>query len=58
MRQFYPQRDKAGLIFDIRWNAGGFTSQAVLDVLRRAHAGMFVNREGAVSLLPVQPRPA
>ena len=52
IRQFYPQRDKAGLIFDVRWNRGGFTSQAVLDVLRRQRAGMFVNREGAVSPLP------
>ena len=52
VRQFYPQRDKAGLIFDVRWNRGGFTSQAVLDVLRRARAGVFVNREGALSPLP------
>jgi tricorn protease len=52
VRQFYPQRDKAGLIFDVRWNRGGFTSQAVLDVLRRPLAGVFVNREGAVTPLP------
>ena len=52
VRQFYPQRAKAGLVFDVRWNKGGFTSQAVLDVLRRALAGVFVNREGAVSPLP------
>ena len=52
VRQFYPQRDKEGLIFDVRWNRGGFTSQAVLDVLRRERAGVFVNREGAVSPLP------
>ena len=52
VRQFYPQRDKAGLIFDVRWNRGGFTSQAVLDVLRRELAGVFVNREEAVSPLP------
>ena len=51
-RQFYPQHDKAGLIFDVRWNRGGFTSQAVLDVLRREIAGVFINREGAVSPLP------
>ena len=57
VRQFYPQRDKAGLIFDVRWNWGGFTSQAVLDVLRRAQAGVFVNREGAVSPLPATTAP-
>ena len=52
VRQFYSQRDKAGIIFDVRWNRGGFTSQAVLDVLKRQQAGVFVNREGAVSPLP------
>jgi tricorn protease len=57
VRQFYPQRDKAGLIFDVRWNRGGFTSQAVLDVLRRELAGEFVNREGAVSPLPAATAP-
>jgi hypothetical protein len=29
LRQFYPQLDKQGLIIDIRWNRGGFTSQFV-----------------------------
>ena len=57
VRQFYPQRDKAGLIFDVRWNWGGFTSQAVLDVLRRELAGVFVNREGAASPLPTTTAP-
>ena len=57
VRQFYPQLDKQGLVFDVRWNRGGFTSQAVLGVLRRALAGMFVNREGAVSTLPVAVAP-
>ena len=57
VRQFYPQRDKEGLIFDVRWNRGGFTSQAVLDVLRRERAGIFVNREGAVSPLPTATAP-
>ncbi len=52
VRQFYPQRDKQGLVIDVRWNLGGFTSQAVLDVLQRQLAGVFVNREGAVSPLP------
>ena len=58
VRQFYPQVDKEGLIIDVRWNLGGFTSQAVLDVLRRQRAGVFVNREGAVASLPsaVAPR--
>lgn len=37
----------------IRWNRGGFTSQAVLDVLRRTWAGEFVNRQGALAPLPL-----
>ncbi len=53
VRQFYPQADKDGLVIDVRWNHGGFTSQAVLDVLRRTLAGVFINRERAVSTLPV-----
>ena len=53
VRQFYPQAGKDGLVIDVRWNLGGFTSQAVLDALRRQRAGVFVNREAAVSSLPV-----
>ncbi|WP_428394242.1 S41 family peptidase [Lichenicoccus sp.] len=58
VRQFYPQLDKQGLIFDDRWNRGGFTSQAVLDVLRRLREGVFVNRERALSPLPTAAPPA
>ena len=58
-RQFYPQLDKQGLIFDVRWNRGGFTSQAVLETLRRLREGVFVNHEGALSPLPTSaPAPA
>ena len=53
IRQFYPQAGKDGLVIDVRWNLGGFTSQAVLDVLRRTLAGVFINRERALSSLPV-----
>ncbi len=58
VRQFYPQRERQGLIFDIRWNRGGFTSQAMLDVLRRQRAGVFVNRENAVTPLPSATAPS
>ena len=57
VRQFYPQLDKDGLIIDVRWNRGGFTSQAVLEVLRRQAAGVFVNREAALSPLPMATAP-
>jgi tricorn protease len=52
VRQFYAQTDKQGLVIDVRGNLGGFTSQWVLDILRRRRAGSFINREGAVSTLP------
>jgi tricorn protease len=52
IRQFYPQTDKQGLVIDVRGNRGGFTSQWVLDLLRRPRVGSFINREGAVTALP------
>jgi len=52
LRQYYPQADKAGLVIDDRDNRGGFTSQWVLDLLRRPQAGIFRNREGGVTILP------
>ena len=51
-RQFPPQADRPGLVIDIRWNRGGFLSQAVLAVLRRTELGLFVNREGGLTALP------
>ena len=53
VRQLQPQLDKQGLVFDVRWNHGGFTSQAVLNLLKRLRAGSFVNREGALAPLPL-----
>lgn len=53
VRQLQPQLDKEGLVFDVRWNRGGFTSQAVLNLLKRIRAGEFVNREGALEPLPL-----
>ena len=52
VRQYYAQADKEGLVFDERWNTGGFTSQWVISVLRRPAAGTFVNREGGATPLP------
>ncbi len=52
IRQFYAQTDKQALVVDVRGNQGGFTSQWVLDLLRRPRAGSFINREGAVTALP------
>ena len=35
VRQYYPQRDKQGLVIDDRWNGGGNVSQMVLNRLSR-----------------------
>jgi tricorn protease len=54
VRQFYSQMDKTALIFDDRWNGGGFIDQIVLERLRRILIGMSTNREGASSPIPNQ----
>lgn len=58
LRQFYAQTGKQGLVIDLRGNTGGFTSQWVLDLLRRPLAGGFLNRNNASTTLPgaVAPR--
>lgn len=57
VRQYYPQSDRAGLVIDARDNRG-FTSQWVLDLLRRPQAGIFRNREDGVTMLPGAIAPA
>jgi tricorn protease len=54
VRQFYSQLDKQALIFDDRWNGGGFIDQIVLERLRRILVGMDTNREGAAVPTPNQ----
>lgn len=54
VRQFYAQMDKQALIFDDRWNGGGFIDQIVLERLRRILVGMETNREAAVTPIPNQ----
>jgi tricorn protease len=54
IRQFYSQMDKQALIFDDRWNGGGFIDQIVLERLRRVLVGMATNREGAANPIPNQ----
>jgi tricorn protease len=52
MRQWSQQLGKEALIIDIRGNEGGSTSQWVLNLLLRQHAGGFVNRQGVTTGLP------
>ncbi|HEY3786213.1 MAG TPA: S41 family peptidase [Steroidobacteraceae bacterium] len=54
IRQFYAQLDKQALIFDDRWNGGGFIDQIVLERLRRILVGMDTDRENAAIPSPNQ----
>lgn len=40
VKQFFPQIRKQGIIFDVRYNGGGFVDQIILEHLRRILAGM------------------
>ncbi|MFZ3264898.1 MAG: PDZ domain-containing protein [Terriglobales bacterium] len=40
VRQYFPQIRKEGIIFDVRYNGGGFVDQLILERLRRILIGM------------------
>ena len=40
VKQFFPQVRKEGMIFDVRYNGGGFVDQLIFERLRRVLAGM------------------
>src|SRR5208337_4311247 len=40
VKQYFPQIRKEGLIFDVRYNGGGFVDQIILERLRRILGGM------------------
>jgi tricorn protease len=40
VKQFFPQIRKEGMIFDVRYNGGGFVDQLIFERLRRVLAGM------------------
>ena len=40
VRQYFPQIRKQGIIFDVRYNGGGFVDQLIFERLRRILAGM------------------
>jgi tricorn protease len=40
VKQFFPQIRKEGIIFDVRYNGGGFVDQLIFARLRRVLAGM------------------
>ena len=40
VKQYFPQIRKEGMIFDVRYNGGGFVDQMIFERLRRVLAGM------------------
>ncbi|MGP8140468.1 MAG: PDZ domain-containing protein, partial [Terriglobales bacterium] len=40
VKQFFPQIRKEGIIFDVRYNGGGFVDQLIFERLRRVLGGM------------------
>jgi tricorn protease len=40
VKQYFPQIRKQGIIFDVRYNGGGFVDQIIFERLRRVLAGM------------------
>jgi tricorn protease len=52
VRQFFPQIRKEGIIFDVRYNGGGFVDQMILDRLRRILAGMSSARNWESGTVP------
>ena len=52
VKQFFPQIRKEGIIFDVRYNGGGFVDQLILERLRRVLAGMDSLRNWEVGTVP------
>ncbi len=52
VRQYFPQIRKQGLIFDVRYNGGGFVDQIILEHLRRILAAMESARNFASDTIP------
>jgi len=53
VRQYFPQIRKEGIIFDVRYNGGGFVDELIFERLRRIVASMGMSRNGEPG-----PRPA
>ncbi len=52
VKQYFPQIRKEGLIFDVRYNGGGFVDQIIFERLRRILAGMNAARNFDSSTIP------
>ena len=52
VKQYFPQIRKEGMIFDVRYNGGGFVDQIIFERLRRILAGMTPARNFAPDTVP------
>jgi tricorn protease len=52
VKQFFPQMRKEGMIFDVRYNGGGFVDQIIFERLRRVLAAMGSARNFESGTLP------
>ena len=52
VKQYFPQIRKEGIIFDVRYNGGGFVDQIILEHLRRILVGMEAARNFESDTIP------
>jgi tricorn protease len=52
VKQYFPQIRKEGIIFDVRYNGGGFVDQIIFERLRRILAGMEAARNFESGTVP------
>ena len=52
VKQYFPQIRKQGIVFDVRYNGGGFVDQMILERLRRILAGMQSARNFPPATIP------
>jgi tricorn protease len=52
VRQYFPQIRKEGMIFDVRYNGGGFVDQIIFERLRRTVVGMTSARNWKSDTIP------
>jgi tricorn protease len=54
VKQYFPQVRKQGMIFDVRYNGGGFVDQIIFERLRRILVGMGTARNWDIDTEPSQ----
>ncbi len=52
VKQYFPQVRKQGLIFDVRYNGGGFVDQLIFEKLRRTVVAMSSARNSDADTIP------